>query len=170
MTKTQWRRHQRQKKVNALKEITNVGKREGKQEAIFEMVKRLATERIFPPLPTLEKSCPEEDDEMTSNFSESEPSFDVICVVSVFPIEYDIPSELSDVESDFTEEMAIHRPLCYYVMNNGCVEDQHAFFERPIDSMKLHLKPLFIQAKINGVGVNKVWTEVLPSIYCPSHS
>jgi len=128
-------------------------------EAVFKMVKRPATERIFPPLPTLEKSCPEEDDEMASNFSGSKPSFDVICVVSVLPIEYDVPSEVSDMESDFTEEMAIHRPFCYYVMNNGCVEDQHAFFERPIDSMKLHLKPLFIQAKINGVGVNKVLVD-----------
>jgi len=60
------------------------------------------------------------------------------------------------VESDFTEEMAIHRPLWYYVMNNGCVEDQHAVFERPDVSMRLNLKPLFIQPKINGVGVNKV--------------
>jgi len=159
MTKTQWRRYQRQKKANALKEITNVGKREGKQEAVFLMVKRSATERIFPPLPTLEKSCLVENDEMTSNFSGSEPSFDVICVVLVLPIEYDVPSEVSDVDSDSTEEMAIHRPLCYYVMNNGCVEDQHAFFERPMDSMKLHLKPLFIQAKINRVGVNKVLVD-----------
>jgi len=142
-----------------LKEITNVGKKEGKQEAVFDMVKRPATERINPPLCTLEKSFPEEDDEMTSNFSGSEPSFDVICVVSVLPIEYDVPSEVSDVESDFTKEMAIHRPLCYYVMNNGSVEDQHAFFERSVDSMKLHLKPLFIQAKINGVGVNKVLVD-----------
>jgi len=45
MTKTQWRRYQRQKKVNTLKEITNVGKKEEKQEAVFEMVKRPATER-----------------------------------------------------------------------------------------------------------------------------
>jgi len=43
MTKTQWRRYQRQKKANALKEITNVGRGEGKQEAVFEMVKRPAT-------------------------------------------------------------------------------------------------------------------------------
>ncbi|XP_024632807.1 uncharacterized protein [Medicago truncatula] len=44
-------------------------------------------------------------------------------------------------------------------MNNGCVEDQHAVFERPDASMRLHLKPLFIQAKINGVGVNKVLVD-----------
>jgi len=55
-------------KVNALKEITNVGKKEEKQEVVFEMVKRPATERIFPPLPTLEKNCPEEDDKMRQIF------------------------------------------------------------------------------------------------------
>jgi len=123
------------------------------------MVKRLATERIFPPLPTLKKDCPKEDEELTSNFSESDPSFYLVCVVSVLPIEYDVPSEVGEVESDFTKEMAIHRPLCYYVMNNGCVEDQHALSERPVASMRLHLKPLFIQAKINGVGVNKVLVD-----------
>jgi len=32
-------------------------------------------------------------------------------------------------------------------------------FERPDVSMRLHLKPLFIQAKINGVGVNKVLVD-----------
>ncbi|MCI37438.1 hypothetical protein A2U01_0058662, partial [Trifolium medium] len=31
-----------------------------------------------------------------------------------------------------------------------------ATFERPNEGMKNHLKPLFIQAKINDVGVNKV--------------
>jgi hypothetical protein len=97
---------------------------------------------------------------MTSNFSESDPSLDIVCnVVSVLLVEYDVPSEVNEVESDFTEEMAIHKPLCYYVMNNGCVEDQHAVFERPDISMMHHLKPLFIQAKINGVGVNKVLVD-----------
>jgi len=159
MTKTQWRRYQRQKKASALKNITNVDKGEGKQETVFKMVKRPATERIFPPLPTLKKDLPREDEELTSNFSESDPSFDLVCVVSMLPVEYDVPSEVNEVESDFTDEMAIHRPLCYYVMNNGCVEDQHAVFEHPDVSMTLHLKTLFIQAKINGVGVNKVLVD-----------
>jgi len=57
-----------------LKDVTNVDKGEGKQETVFEMVKRPATERIFPPLPTLKKDFPEEDEELTSNFSESDPS------------------------------------------------------------------------------------------------
>jgi hypothetical protein len=41
-------------------------------------------------------------------------------------------------------------------MNNGCLEEQMATFERPDQGMKNHLKPLFIQAKVNDVGVNKV--------------
>jgi hypothetical protein len=156
MTKTQWQRYQRQKKAGALKDIANVDKGKERQETVFEMVKRPATERIFPPLPTLKKYLPKEDEEMTLNFSESDPSLDIVCnVVSVLPVEYDVPSEVNEVEIDFTEEMAIHKPLCYYVMNNGCIEDQHAVFEKPDISMN-DLKPLFIQAKINGVGVNKV--------------
>jgi len=124
------------------------------------MVKRPATERIFSPLPTLKKDLPKEDEEMTSIFSESDLSLNIVCnVVSVLLVEYDVPSEVNEVESDFIDEMAIHKPLCYYVMNNGCIEDQHAVFERPEVSMRLHLKPMFIQAKINGVGVNKVQVD-----------
>jgi len=109
MTKTQWHRYQRQKKANALKDVTKFDKGEGKQEAVFEMVKRPATERIFPPFPTLKKDCPKEDEELTSNFYESDPSFDLVLVL---PIEYDVPSVVNEVESDFTEDMTIHRPLC----------------------------------------------------------
>lgn len=135
-------------------------KGKGKLEPVFELVRRPATERVFPPLPDLNKDVVREDEEMTSNFTGSDPSLDIICnVVSILPVEYDIPSEVSEVESDFTEEMAIHRPLCYYVMNNGCVEDQHAVFEKPDASLRMHLKPLFVQARINGVGVNKVLVD-----------
>jgi hypothetical protein len=71
-----------------LKDITNVDKGIEKQETVFEMVKRPATERIFPPLPTLKKDLPKEDEEMTSNLSESDPSLDIVCnVVSVLPVE-----------------------------------------------------------------------------------
>ncbi|MCI80424.1 hypothetical protein A2U01_0101695, partial [Trifolium medium] len=27
--------------------------------------------------------------------------------------------------------MANHKPVCYYVMGNGCVEEQNAMFEKP---------------------------------------
>ena len=83
----------------------------------FSKWKKPATERIFPPLSIIKKDLPREDEEVTSNFIDSEPSFDIMCnVVSVLPIEYDVPSEIDEVESDFTEEMAHHKPLCY-VMN-----------------------------------------------------
>jgi hypothetical protein len=41
-------------------------------------------------------------------------------------------------------------------MNNGCIEEQQASFEKPNLGMKNHLKPLFIRAKVERVGVNKV--------------
>lgn len=62
MTKTQWRRYQRQKKAEALRDVTNAGKVKGKQVAIFEMVKKPATERIFPPLSAIKKDLPKEDE------------------------------------------------------------------------------------------------------------
>jgi len=97
---------------------------------------------------------------MTSNFTESEPSLVIVCnVVSVLPVEYDVPSKIDEVESDFIEEMVHHKPLCYYVMNNGCVENQHAVLKKPEFPIVHHLKPLFIQAKINGVGINKVLVD-----------
>jgi len=71
MTKTQWHRYQHQKKADALKNITNVDNDKGKQPAVFEMVKRPATERIFPPLLTIKKDIPREDEEVTSNFTKS---------------------------------------------------------------------------------------------------
>lgn len=52
--------------------------------------------------------------------------------------------------------MVDHNPMYYYVMNNDCVKDNQVKFDRPDYHMKSHLKPLFTQAKINNIGVNKV--------------
>jgi len=121
MTKTQWRMYQRQKKADALKDVTNVDNNKGKQAAVFEMVKRPATERIFPPLSTIKKDLSREDEVVTSNFIESEPSLDIMCnVVSVLPTEYDVPSEVEEVESDFIEEMAHHKPLWRWDLKSTC--------------------------------------------------
>ncbi|KEH15977.1 hypothetical protein MTR_0401s0010 [Medicago truncatula] len=65
-------------------------------------------------------------------------------------------NEVIEDEEDFTEEMVVHNPMCYYVMNNDCVKDNQVKFDRPDYHMKSHLKPLFTQAKINNIGVNKV--------------
>jgi len=68
MTKTQRRRFQRQKKADALKDVTNTDKGKSKQMATFEMIRKPATERIFPPLSIVKENLPVEDEELTSNF------------------------------------------------------------------------------------------------------
>ncbi|XP_050877173.1 uncharacterized protein LOC127080930 [Lathyrus oleraceus] len=55
--------------------------------------------------------------------------------------------------------MAKYKPVCYYIMNNGCVEKQNAFFERPNESMKVHLKPMFIRGEVENVGVNNILVD-----------
>lgn len=45
-------------------------------------------------------------------------------IMSIFPPEYDTVSEVSKVDEDFVpDETAEDKPLCYYVMNNGVVEE-----------------------------------------------
>ena len=94
MTKTQWRRFQRQKKVDAQKDVTNVNKNadKGKNQgpAVFDMFRKPATERIFPPLSVVKKGLSIEDGELTSNFTDYEASLNIILVVSMLPIEYDV--------------------------------------------------------------------------------
>lgn len=57
------------------------------------------------------------------------------------------------------EETTNHKVICYYIMNNGCVEEQQAMFERPDIGMMNHFKPLFIQAKVNNIVVNKEFID-----------
>lgn len=98
---------------------------------------------------------------LTDNFdTDSEPSFDITCnVVSVLPREYDQVIKVEEPEDTTEAEMARRKPVCYYVMNNGCVEEQNAFFERPDEAMKNHLKPLFIRGKVENVGINKILVD-----------
>lgn len=63
------------------------------------------------------------EDMMTNDFdSDSDASLDIACnVVSVLPREYDQVMEVEE-PGDLTEmEMARHKPVCYYIMNNDCV-------------------------------------------------
>ena len=39
------------------------------------------------------------------------------------------------------------------------MKEKNGFFERPYQSMKNHLKPLFIRAKVESVGINKVLVD-----------
>eukprot|EP00256_Glycine_max_P066604 XP_025981199.1 uncharacterized protein LOC100802634 [Glycine max] len=140
MTRTQWRRFQRQKKLAQQNPQTGQYK---------EVSRRPVKERLLPPV--------DEDKMEDEDLLDSEPDFDVICVVSILPFEYDVQSEVTEIESEFDHfDMADPKPVCYYVMNNGCVEEQLAYFEKPDFQMKSHLKPLFIRAKVENVGINKV--------------
>lgn len=63
-------------------------------------------------------------------------------IMSVFPAEHDMVSEVSEADEYFIpDEFAEGKPLCYYVMNNGMVEEQKTMFERPSPGMMYHLKP-----------------------------
>lgn len=67
-----------------------------------------------------------EDEMLTYDFDSGlEYSLDIrVNMVSVLPREFDQITEVEDTD-DITEmEMATHKPVCYYVMNNGCVEDK----------------------------------------------
>eukprot|EP00256_Glycine_max_P062132 XP_014631525.1 uncharacterized protein LOC106798860 [Glycine max] len=140
MTRTQWRRFQRQKKLAQQNLQTGWYK---------EVSRRPVKERLLPPV--------DEDKMEDEDLLDSEPDFDVVCVVSILPSEYDVQSEVTEIECEFDHfDMADPKPVCYYVMNNGCVEEQLAYFEKPDFRMKSHLKPLFIRAKVENVGINKV--------------
>lgn len=96
---------------------------------------------------------------LTNNFdSRSEGELDIICnVVFLLPIEYKTLTELTEEEYNaLIEEISSHKPICYYVINNGWIEEENASFERPDKWMKQHFKPLFIWVKADRVGVNKV--------------
>jgi len=111
-------------------------------------------------LPPIEEK-PAGDDEMDSNFLDSEPKFNVICnVVSILPVKYVIVSDVQESKEDYnSEDMEKYKSMCCYVTDYGCGDQQKAIFEKPNGSIKSHLKPLFIQANVDDVGVNKVLVD-----------
>lgn len=91
----------------------------------------------------------------------SENDFDVICnVVCVLSIEfYRVTKETKEEENEPVKESANHKPLCYYEMNNDCVDEDKAIFEMTDLGMKQHLKPILLWAKVENVRVNKVLVD-----------
>ena len=78
----------------------------------------------------------------------------------VLPNEYGFALEASgDDEKAMCEESVGQKPLCYYVKNNGVVEEQHVMFEKPMYDMMYHLKHLFIRSKVDGFLGNKVFGD-----------
>lgn len=112
-----------------------------------------------------------DEDMMTNDFdSDSVASLDIACnMVSVLPREYDQVMEVEEPKGMAEMDMARHKPVCYYIMNNDCVEDQNVFFERPDESTKSHLKPLFIRGKVDSVGVNKILVDGGAEVNLMSH-
>jgi hypothetical protein len=166
MSRSQWRRFQRQKRAEIEMAKKNMnGPNEAESSNNRQTRSRKETPLQINPSGVVEsvasKEKMQEDDEVTDSFnSDSDASFNVICnVVSVLPRDYDRVMEIEDEGDEMEEETMAHKPVCYYVMNNGCVEEQNAFFERPDDSMKAHLKPLFIKGKVENVGVNKILVD-----------
>ena len=79
-------------------------------------------------------------------------------IVSILPIEFDRVSEVSENEDDFTfDEADNEKPLCYYVINSGVVEEQKDVFEKPSPGILYYLKLLFIRENIDSMPVNKVF-------------
>ncbi|WJX18504.1 hypothetical protein P8452_08296 [Trifolium repens] len=105
MTRTQWRRFQRKKKmatqnVNAGGNATVVQK--------VEMARRPAKERLSP---VAEGNENEEDYMDDDDLLDDEPDFDVLVnVISILPAEYDVESEVNEIEDDLVAvEMANHK-------------------------------------------------------------
>lgn len=68
--------------------------------------------------------------------------------------------EVSKIEEDFVPDETVGgKPLCYYIMNIGVLDEQKATFERTSPGMMYHLKPLFIRVKVDGIAVKKVFVD-----------
>jgi len=162
MTRTQWRRYQRSKKGISASLENEIADPKGDQRMV-ESNRRPAKERLSLPIV---KEDPNEDNELGSGFTDSELDFDVICnLVSILLAEYDMISEVDDSEEEFDlKDMGEYKPMCYFV-NDDSKDNQKAIFEQPDGSMRSHLKPLFIQVKVDETSINKVLgTVVLLSI------
>ncbi|CAJ2649107.1 unnamed protein product [Trifolium pratense] len=126
MTRTQWRRFQRKQKLTA-KEAEAGGKVIATQKAEkVEMAKRPVKERLSiileePIAENAQGGAEDEDDMEDDDLLDEGSDFDVMVnVVSILPLEYDVPTEVNELEEDFEAlNLADHKPMCYYVMQNG---------------------------------------------------
>lgn len=85
---------------------------------------------------------------------------DITCnVVSMLPVKFDQVTKVEEHKEFMEAGMARHRHVCYYVMNNGCIKEQNAFFESQDEAMRSRLKPLFIKGKVKNVIINKILVD-----------
>ncbi|KEH38130.1 hypothetical protein MTR_2g461810 [Medicago truncatula] len=142
MTRNQWRRYRRSKKDISTSLEDETVDPNGDQRTVVSK-RRPTKERLY--LPLIEED-PNEDNELGSRFTDSEPDLDVICnLVSILPAEYDMISEVDVANEEFEAK--------------AWENNRKAIFEQLDDSMKSHLKPLFIQSKVDEVIINKVLVD-----------
>jgi hypothetical protein len=173
MSKTQWRRFQRRKQAEreAARGIVGRGVASGANagKKVVVKVDTTSKEQIREYVRRPTEKC---SDEVTDDFnSESEASLDILVnMVSTLPQEYKYVTEVEEsVDDADAEEMALHQPRCYFVLNDGSAESQEAVFERPTMTMKNHLKPLLIRARVEGVTINKVLVDCGTTVNIMSH-
>lgn len=174
MTRSQWgrekRRRKAQKEADEKDQVESTTDVSAKQREDSNFVKRKLND---PSKAARERhnQVVAEDEMLTDNFdSGSEASLDIrVGVVLVMPMEFYRIIKVEYTDNITEIEMAAHKPACYYVMNNGYVEWQNAFFERPNDSMRSHLKPLFITGKVEDVPVNKILVDSRATVNLMPH-
>lgn len=98
------------------------------------------------------------------------PSLGIVCnMVYVLPVEYNFETKVEGLPTSEEVEMDKYKSIFYYIMNNGYVKEHNVFFERPDYGMKSHFKPLFIRAKIENIGINKVLVDGGETVELMSH-
>lgn len=61
--------------------------------------------------------------------------------MSVLVVKYDVVIEITNIEEEYTDEnMAGHKPICYYIRKGGYVEEQNSIFKKLDIGMLSHLK------------------------------
>ncbi|CAJ2657252.1 unnamed protein product [Trifolium pratense] len=133
MTRTQWRRFQRKQKLTA-KEAEAGGKVVATQKAEkVEMAKRPVKERLSivleePIAENAQGRAEGEDDMEDDDLLDEGSDFDVMVnVVSILPLEYDVPTEVNELEEDFEAlNLADHKPMLIIWREDGLVENVEA--------------------------------------------
>lgn len=143
MSCTQWRREQRRRKAERkTREKATADSDENKPTKYRKNVEKERERRLkLFELANFEdevKGAENEEDMLTDNFNvQSDPSLDIACnAMFVMLKEYDQITEVEEPDTNMDKDMARHKPVCYYVMNNDYVEEHNAFFERPDAAMK----------------------------------
>ena len=123
MTRTQWRRFQRRKKAERQAAAGQFAANKGGNQRQYQVkVDSSVKERIKEFVNQRAAKCSEES---TDDFnSDSEESLNILVnMVSILSAEYDCLTEVEDSADRDAEEMALHKPTCYFVMNNDSIEN-----------------------------------------------